>query len=213
MLFSEIQIRKMESEIWKDIEGYDGKYQVSNLGRVRSMWRNNQYKNKIGTPTVLKPSIDSHGYVQVHLTKNGVPKTVLLHRLVAEAFIPNPDNLPQVNHKSEVKTENFVENLEWCDGKYNSNYGTRVDRHRAMVSKPVIQTTMDGEFIQRFDSTVDAENKCGYDSAYVSLVCNGKRKSAYGYKFHFANPSVVIEALDALFDNNISDKDIENGNY
>ena len=197
------------SETWKDIEGYNGRYRVSNLGRVMSMWQANQYKNHIGKPMLLKPATHRQGYLYVHLTNNGETKKHYVHRLVAEAFIPNPDNLPQINHKDENKSNNIVDNLEWCDGKYNSNYGTRVERHRAMISKPVIQTTMDGEYVRWFQSATVAENECGYDSAYISQVCNGKRPNAYGYKFHFANISTLIEALDDLYNPEISDEELE----
>ena len=148
----------MSNEIWKDVEGYCGKYRISNMGRVMAMWRGNQYTEKNGEPHILKPSIHKQGYLKVALTYKGKRKISFIHRLVAEAFLPNPDNLPQVNHKNEVKDYNMVwvnedgsidynkSNLEWCDAKYNSNYGTRIQRHREMVSKPVIQYTLDGEF-------------------------------------------------------------------
>lgn len=199
----------MMNEIWRNIEGFDGKYQVSNQGRIRSMWRNNQYKTHIGTPTILKLITHRQGYLYVLLSKDGKQTKHYIHRLVAEAFLPNPNNLPQINHKDENKSNNIVDNLEWCDGKYNSNYGTRVERHRAMISKPVIQTTMDGEYVRWFQSATVAENECGYDSAYISQVCNGKRPNAYGYKFHFADPSIVLEALEDLWDENKPDSDFE----
>ena len=197
------------NEIWKDIEGYNGRYKISSFGRVMSMWQSNQYKTHIGKPKIVKPAEHRQGYLYVYLTNNGEKTKHYVHRLVAEAFIPNPDNLPQVNHKSEVKTENFVENLEWCDGKYNSNYGTRIERHRELVSKPVIQTTLDGKFVRKFASATEAEKECGYDSAYISQACHGHRPSAYGYKFHFADPTILIEALEDLLDDNKDDSDFE----
>lgn len=202
------------SEIWKNIEGFDGKYQVSNQGRVRSMWRNNQYKTHIGSPTMLKLITHRQCYLYVLLTKNGKSTKHYVHRLVAQAFIPNPENLPQVNHKSEVKTDNCVENLEWCTGKYNSNYGTRVERWKPQVIKPIIQTTLDGKFVRRFDSEAAAERECGYDASYLSLVCHGKRPHAYGYKFHFVqqghiSPEEVLKQLDDLFNEEIKDEDLE----
>ena len=103
-------------EQWKKIKDYD--YEVSTLGRVRN----------ITNGKILKPKTCGRGYLGVDLWKNKKPYRYYVHRLVAEAFIPNPGNLPQVNHKSEVKTENFVENLEWCDGKYNMTYGTGQQR-------------------------------------------------------------------------------------
>ena len=107
------------TEIWKNIEGYEGKYQVSNLGRVKSM---------IGQEKVLHPKKHRNGHLQIGLHKDKKRKTMYIHRLVAQAFIPNPDNLPCVNHKDENPSNNNVDNLEWCTQKYNCNYGTRVDR-------------------------------------------------------------------------------------
>lgn len=103
-------------EIWKEIESYNGFYKISNKGKVI---------NKYGK--LIKPIIQN-GYVYVHLCKNYNDKCVLLHRLVAIHFIPNPDNLPEVNHKDENKLNNEAPNLEWCTAKYNSNYGTRNER-------------------------------------------------------------------------------------
>lgn len=107
------------TEIWKDIEGYEGKYQVSNFGQVKSM---------IGQEKVLHPKKHRNGHLQIGLHKDKKRKTMYIHRLVAQAFIPNPDNLPCVNHKDENPNNNNVDNLEWCTQKYNCNYGTRVDR-------------------------------------------------------------------------------------
>lgn len=111
-------------ELWKDIGGYEGLYQVSNLGRIWS------YK----TNKILKGSIDSHGYRQVDFRKDGKRKTILLHRLVAKAFILNPDNLPQVNHKDENPLNNHVNNLEWCTQEYNLSYGTISERKSKKMS-------------------------------------------------------------------------------
>lgn len=117
-------------EIWKSILGYEGLYEVSNLGRVRSLDRRVSYTNgqvHIHKGRILKPGV-SNGYMQVHLCNNGSMKQPLVHRLVAEAFIPNPDNLPQVNHKDENPSNNNVDNLEWCTSEYNINYGTRTNK-------------------------------------------------------------------------------------
>ena len=104
-------------EIWKDIKGYEGLYIISNTGKVKELKRNK----------LLKPVLQK-GYLYIHLCKNSKDKSYLLHRLVAQHFIDNPDNLPEVNHKDEDKVNNNASNLEWCDAKYNSNYGTRNKR-------------------------------------------------------------------------------------
>ena len=121
-----------EEEIWCPIRGYEGIYEVSDQGRVKSIG--------YGKERILRPVRNNNGYLLVGLRKNREQKWYLVHRLVAQAFIPNPDNLPQVNHKDENKTNNSVQNLEWCDRKYNCNYGTRNQR----ISKPVLQFTKDG---------------------------------------------------------------------
>ena len=117
-------------EIWKDIEGYEGLYQVSNMGRVKSVermkWSGKCYYK--APERILKPRKNGGGYLVVMLSKNGKVKTCRVHRLVATAFIPNPNNLPQINHIDENKGNNHMENLEWCDSKYNNNYGTHNKR-------------------------------------------------------------------------------------
>ena len=107
-------------EEWKEIPGYEGLYEVSNMGNVRNVRRN----------TLLRLSKDCYGYTQVSLYKNSIRTGLRVHRLVAQAFLSNPDNLPQVNHKDEDKSNNRVDNLEWCDSKYNLNYGTARIRSR-----------------------------------------------------------------------------------
>lgn len=114
-------------EEWRKIVGYEGLYEVSSFGRVRSLDR---FYYRLHKGKFLSPTKDRYGYLTVTLNCNGKSKTIKIHRLVAQAFLPNPDNLPQVNHKDEVKSNNCVENLEWCDGKYNVNYGTRQERYR-----------------------------------------------------------------------------------
>ena len=114
-------------EEWRPVVGYEGLYEVSNTGRVRSVDR---FYYRLHKGKVLSPTKDRYGYLTVTLNCNGKSKTIKIHRLVAQAFLPNPDNLPQVNHKDEDKTNNNVTNLEWCDAKYNVNFGTRQERYR-----------------------------------------------------------------------------------
>ena len=110
-------------EEWKEIPGYEGLYEVSNTGQVRSLDRYDN-RNCFRKGKVLSPGKDTNGYLQVILSCNGKHKSIKVHRLIAQAFIPNPDNLPEINHKNEDKTNNRVDNLEWCDATYNINYGT-----------------------------------------------------------------------------------------
>ena len=118
-------------EEWRAVPGYEGLYEVSSYGRVKSIDRYVKSKSyRLHKGKVLSPGKDRNGYLFVVLSYNGKHKGITVHRLVAESFIPNPDNLPQVNHKDEDKTNNNVDNLEWCDAKYNSNYGTARIRER-----------------------------------------------------------------------------------
>lgn len=165
------------NEVWKDILGYEGHYQVSNKGRVKSL--------KLGKERILKPRRDVGGYLQVYLCKNGDKKWCLVHRLVAQAFIPNSNNLPQINHKNEDKTDNIVENLEWCSAKYNNNYGTHIQRIAEKTSKPVLQYTKDGKFIQEWKSVMDVERNLGYFQSAISACCLGKLKSAYKFVWKY----------------------------
>lgn len=164
-------------EIWKDIEGYEG-YQVSNFGRVKN----------IVTDIILTPYDTGFGYLSVRLKK----KNLKVHRLVAKAFIPNPDNLPCVNHKSEIRSENYVDNLEWCDYQYNNNYGT-LNKRKAETqtngkhSKPVRQLTLDNKLVKEWPSIAEVERTLGYNHSNIVSCCNGTYgyKTAYGYKWEY----------------------------
>ena len=129
-------------EIWKDIKNYEGLYQVSNLGRVKSVerkvWCERNKSFKVLKERILKLWKSNCGYLRVVLCIDSKTRYHSIHRLVAEAFIPNPDSLPQVNHKDEDKTNNRIENLEWCSGEYNRNYGTRNERIKTTQGKPVL---------------------------------------------------------------------------
>lgn len=169
----------MKKEIWKDILGYEGLYQVSNFGRVKSL--------KFGKERILKLTKDKDGYLIVNLYKAGRIKTVKVHRLVAEAFLPNPDNLPLINHKDEDKSNNIVSNLEWYDVKYNTNYGTRNKRigksnTNGKRSKPVLQYTLDGKFVREWESYRECKRN-GFN--HVSECCRGKLKSCGGFIWRY----------------------------
>ena len=123
-------------EIWRPIEGYEGLYEISSYGRVKSLekYRFNNGGIQLLKEKIMKP-LDYNGYKNVNLWKNGSKKKEYVHRLVAKSFIPNPDNLREVNHKDENPSNNMVENLEWCDHRYNMNYGTLKERKRNTAIK------------------------------------------------------------------------------
>ena len=156
----------------KDIKDYEGLYAITRNGNVWS-YKSNKF---------LKPGLTKDGYNRVILCKEGKRKTNYIHRLVAEAFIPNPDNLPQVNHKDENKQNNCVNNLEWCDAKYNINYGTRIER----ISKPVYCIELD----RTFKSQVEAARELGINQGNISSCLTGKLKTVGGYHFRYAETSV-----------------------
>ena len=172
-------------EIYKDIKNLEGKYQVSNFGNILSLNYGRTRK-----PKLLKPSKNKFGYLKVRLCKNGKQKNFFVHRLVTETFIPNPDNLPEVNHKDENKENNHVENLEWCDRKYNINYGTRNKRSaktntNGKCSKPVLQLSLTDEFIKEWESSSEIYRQLGYCNSYICKCCKGKYESAYGFKWKY----------------------------
>lgn len=171
-------------EIWKDIKDYEGLYQVSNLGRVKSL----NYKHT-GKEIIMRPVKKANGYLEVSLCKDGKVKKFYIHRLVASAFIENPDNLPEVNHKDEVKTNNFVGtpendykdgNLEWCTTEYNINYGT----HNERLSKPILQFSKSGELIREWTSTAEC-GRNGFNRRNIAACCNGIRKSHKGFLWKY----------------------------
>lgn len=177
-------------ELWKDIEGYDGRYQVSNLGNIRTI-----YKTK--PPKVLKPTKSKYGYLCLSLMKpNGIKKNERVSRLVAKAFVPNPNNYPLVNHKDEDKTNNRIENLEWCTSSYNVRYSLDLHKERGAIwakhlldsdgnslspfsvkgvphkrHESVSQFSMDGSFIKTHDNASAAGHELGIDSNHILEAC------------------------------------------
>ena len=170
----------MVEEIWRPIKGYEGLYQVSSLGRVRSL----NYR-QTGQVRVLKAEKNRWGYLFVNLCKNKKPKSCIVHRLVAIAFIPNPLNLPQINHINEDKTDNRVENLEWCDCRYNINYGTRIQRQAEKLSKQVAQYNLGDVLVAIYPSAREAARQTGFDNSSICKCCLGKLNQAYGYVWKY----------------------------
>ena len=166
-------------ENWKDIKGYEGLYQISDQGNVFSV-RSNK---------ILKLGLKSGGYKKVNLSKNGLTKTYTIHRLVAEAFIPNPNNLPCINHKDERLSNNCVDNLEWCTVSYNINYGTRNNRVSKKLTNgersiSIKQLSLDGIIIAIWPNAYEAKRN-GYSQSAINECCQGKRKTHKGYKWEY----------------------------
>ena len=163
-------------EIWKDVKGFEGIYQVSNLGRVKSVRRN----------IILKNRIARNGYKRVLLCTNNIPKNYYIHRLVATAFISNPNNYPIVNHKDENPQNNSVGNLEWCTQEYNVNYGTGIAKRARSRSKKVLQFKPDGTFVKEWKSTMDVQRNLGFNHTHISACCRNIIKTAYGFIWKYA---------------------------
>lgn len=204
-------------ETWKDVENYVGYYQISNNGRIRSLDRVSI--NKDGIKRILKgkimnPAIGPHGYYTICLRKKGLRETARIHRLVAVEFIENPNNLPIINHKNEIKTDNRVENLEWASYAYNVNYGTSLERMKrtrkengigvgknhpryAMFgkdnpcSKPILQFDLDGNFVAEYDSVMTVERTLGFLNGNVVAAARGRYKQAYGYVWRYKFEKVI----------------------
>ena len=160
-------------EIWKEIPGSGGKYQISNYGNVYSLINNVQ----------LKGVNNGNGYLRVKLNE----RLFYINRLVAMAFIPNPKCYKEINHKNENKLNNNADNLEWCSHKYNMKFGTRNKRAIDNTKKSVIQYTMSGKYVCSYNSIVEAAGKMSISKGNIVSVLKGNRKSAGGYKWKYNN--------------------------
>ena len=159
-------------ETFVKVVGFEN-YEVSNLGKVRN----------IKSGKVLKPHLNHKGYLKHHLSKNNKLKELFLHRIIATAFIDNPEGKPCVNHIDENKLNNDLSNLEWCTVKENNVHGTRIKRVAEKLSQKVIQLDLNGNVLNEFESMVQAGQETGVSRSNISSCCNGKLKSAGGYKW------------------------------
>ena len=175
----------MTEEVWRDVKGYEGLYQVSNMGRVKSLGRTiikKDGRKQTVKERILKGTPDKDGYLKIGLYgSTGKQKWFQVHRLVGEAFIQNPDNKSEINHVNENKTDNRACNLEWSTRTENCNHGSRNERVAKALSKPIGQFSLDGKLIKVWQSACEARRQTGFDQGYVSAVARGKFKQAYGY--------------------------------
>lgn len=163
------------NEVWRDIEGYEGLYQISNLGRVKAIKNN----------TIRKPRIGM-GYYYLNLSKYGKKKTFKIHRLVASHFVDNPNGYPCVNHKDENKLNNNANNLEWCTWKYNVNYGTALERRTKTQTREIVQFDLNGEEVKRWNGLNEIKG-AGMCPSSISQCCNNNYKTSYGYVWKYAS--------------------------
>lgn len=182
-----------KEEIWKDIPNYIGYYQVSNMGRIRSVDR----FVKVNVKTIfLKGKVKKQyktkkGYLTINLSKDGVTNTMFVHVVVLTSFVQRPKGLNQINHKDENKTNNALTNLEYCDCKYNQNYGTcNLRKSLATIndikrSKRVLQYTLDGQLIKEYPSLHQMVRDTGFSRTHIRSACNGKLHTAYGFKWNW----------------------------
>lgn len=179
-------------EVWKDVIGYEGLYQVSNLGRVKSLY----------TGRILKQSTNHKGYPKVRFFKENVGVTRVVHRLVASAFIPNPEGKKEVDHINCIRNDNRAENLRWCTAKENSN-NVLTRKHKSECRKgcegtckgrfgkehnrsiPIVQLTMDGKYIKTWECAEQLKRELGFDNSLVCKVLKDRRKTAYGYRWMY----------------------------
>lgn len=175
-------------EIWKDIENYEGIYQVSNLGRVRSLNYRNTNKIKL-----LSVHTNTKGYLDAHLAKNGISHHCVIHRLVAKAFISNPNNLPQVNHIDGNKKNNCINNLEWCNNSQNMKHAYKMGMIHKMIGvnnpkhKAVYQYDLKGNFIKKWEYIQKAADCLNIKQSGITCCCQGIYKTSSGFIWKYAD--------------------------
>ena len=206
-------------EIWKDIKGYENLYQISNMGRVKSLERiiiRCDNKTQTIKEKILKTRIGNNGYYTIILSKKGEIKKIDIHRLIAIAFIPNPDNKPCIDHINGDRTDNRIENLRWVTQKENINNPISISKMKNNhhlkntfgaehpLSKPILQFTLDGKLVRKWESAVDIKKELGFNNCHISSCCNGKRKTANGYIWKYYYKGIWLKNHIPLKDKKVA---------
>ena len=189
-------------EIWKPLKGFESQYIISNYGNVKKL----PYEQKLPCGKMVtmkgydkKSFTGKDGYLYINLSKNGKSKHYSLHRLVAMTFIDNPNGYKEVNHKDENPLNPMADNLEWCDRKYNANYGTAIQRAKQKMSKRIERYTIDGKYLDTWTSEHEFTKKYGFNGeSLIKQVCKHKKahKTAYGYRWKYEGDNTPFESLN-----------------
>ena len=196
-------------EIWKDIQGYEGLYQISNLGNVKTLHYGQKVHNHNweSTPSrLLKQKTSTSGYQRVELYKKDSRKCFYVHRLVAIAFLENPENKPQINHKDGNKFNNCIDNLEWATSSENLKHAHQtglkpssmkgVTGHKSHKARTILQYDLNGNFVNIWYSMVEAANSLGTRSTTISSCVRGKHKTSYGYIWRYFEGDYIPMKID-----------------
>ena len=195
----------MEKEIWKTINGYPN-YMISSMGNVKN----------IKTGKLLKTRIGNNGYYTITLSKKGEIKKKDIHRLIAIAFIPNPENKPEIDHINTDKIDNRIENLRWVTHKENINNPISISKMKKNqhlkntfgaehpLSKPILQFSMDGKLVRKWESAVDIKKELDFNNCHISSCCKGKRKTANGYIWRYYYKGIWIKNHIPLKDKKVA---------
>lgn len=182
-IYKNLSLEDLPGEEWRDVVGYEGCYQCSSLGRIKSI-RSNK---------ILKQIVRTDGYLGITLCKDSNPKRYLSHRIISYSFIPNPNNYPIINHKNEVKTDNRVVNLEHCNYTYNNTYGSRECWQTKKLSPPVCKFSLDGELLDSYNSVIEASNCNKYLATNINRVCQGIRATAGGFIWRYKGDAFYMK--------------------
>lgn len=196
-------------EIWKDIKGYETLYQVSNLGRIKRLPRvviRSDGRRRTFYESISKGHLNSDGYYITNLTKNGIMKHKLVHRLVAEAFLPNPNHYPVIHHIDTNKANERVDNLMWCSYSFNTKHSYEFEGHRLPMkgvfgkdnphSIPIVQISLQGDMLAHFVNTEEAARKLNVNHANITACIKKRKKTAYGYLWSVDEPKSIKERID-----------------